>query len=139
MKNIPIYVLSNLCFDSKWINIKRWFDLLLIEEKDQSHYVLIKEFNTFMYNQTLDRDWKYFCCYCFRSFTSSQIAERNVNDCLEVSDEQMIKRAKRGWTVKFKNYTRKIKTPFMIYNNFESILIPKNNGKQNSRESYINK
>ena len=27
-------------------------DLLLVEDKDQSRYVVIKDFNTFMYNQT---------------------------------------------------------------------------------------
>ena len=36
--------------------------------------------------------------------------------------------------VKFKNYDRKIKWPFIIYGDFESILVPKNNGK-----SHINK
>ena len=34
---------------------------------------------------------------------------------------------------------RKIKPPFMIYANFESILVPENNGKQNPGESYKNK
>ena len=30
-----------------------------------------------------------------------------------------------------KNYERKIKLPFMIYTDFESILAPKDTGKQN--------
>ena len=33
----------------------------------------------------------------------------------------------------------KIKPPFMIYADFESILVTENNGKQNSEESYTNK
>ena len=41
-------------------------------------------------------------------------------------------------TVKFKNYLRKIKSLFMIHGEFESILVPKNNGKQNPDESYTN-
>ena len=32
----------------------------------------------------------------------------------------------------------KIKQPFMIYVDFENILIPKDNGKQNLGESYTN-
>ena len=40
---------------------------------------------------------------------------------------------------KFKNFERKIKSPFMIYADFESILVPKDNGKQNSDESYTSK
>ena len=32
--------------------------------------------------------------------------------------------------VKFKNFERKIKSPFMIYVDFESILVPEDNRKQ---------
>ena len=39
---------------------------------------------------------------------------------------------KKGEYVKFKNYERKIKSPFMMYVNFKSILMSeKNNEKQN--------
>ena len=38
-----------------------------------------------------------------------------------------------------KNYGRKIKSPFMIYADFESILVPEINGKQNPDQSYTNK
>ena len=37
--------------------------------------------------------------------------------------------------VGFKNYERKIKSPFIIYAVFESILVPENNGKQNPNGS----
>ena len=47
--------------------------------------------------------------------------------------------AKKGENVKFKNYTRKIKLPFIIYGNFEIILVPKYNRKQNQSKTYTNK
>ena len=40
---------------------------------------------------------------------------------------------------KFKNFERKIKSPFMIYVDFGSILVHKDNGKQHLNESYTNK
>ena len=40
---------------------------------------------------------------------------------------------------KFKNFRRKIKSPFMIYVQFESILMPEDNQKQNPNASYTNK
>ena len=46
---------------------------------------------------------------------------------------------KRGEYGKFKNFERKIKSPFFIYADFESILVPEDNGKQNLNESYTNK
>ena len=45
----------------------------------------------------------------------------------------------KGEYVKFKNYERKIKSWFIIYADFESILVLEDNGKQNSEESYTNK
>ena len=51
----PIYVSKN--------TFKKHVDLLLIEEEGKSQYVLIKDFNTFMYNQTLHHDRKHFGCY----------------------------------------------------------------------------
>ena len=36
---------------------------------------------------------------------------------------------KKGEHVKFKNFERKIKWSFMIYADFESILVPEDNGK----------
>ena len=46
---------------------------------------------------------------------------------------------KKGERVKFKNYERKIKLPCRTHADFESILVPKDNEKQNPEESYTNK
>ena len=43
---------------------------------------------------------------------------------------------KGGEYIRFKNYERKIKSPFMIYIESESILVSENNGKRNPYESY---
>ena len=46
---------------------------------------------------------------------------------------------KKARYVRFKNCGRKIEPPFMIYADFESILVPEDNEKQNPHESYANK
>ena len=47
---------------------------------------------------------------------------------------------KKGKYTTFKNHKRKIKSPFKIYADFESILMPsEDNGKQNPKEFYTNK
>ena len=50
-KKHPIYV-SRKCWEEKYV------DLLLIEEKGKRHYVLIKKFNTIMYNHVYFTSWK---------------------------------------------------------------------------------
>ena len=47
--------------------------------------------------------------------------------------------SKKGEYVKFRNYERKIKSPFIIYADFESILVPEDDGKQNPEDSYTNR
>ena len=46
---------------------------------------------------------------------------------------------KKDEYITFKNYEMKIKSRFIIYADFESILVPENNGKQKPEESYTNK
>ena len=45
--------------------LKRNIDLLLIEEEDKKHYVLIKDFNTFTHDHTLHRGAKTFLLLLF--------------------------------------------------------------------------
>ena len=47
--------------------------------------------------------------------------------------------SKNGKYIKFKNLEVKIKSPFKIYAEFESILVPEHNGKQNPNEGQTNK
>ena len=47
--------------------------------------------------------------------------------------------AKKREFVKLKNYERKLKSPFIIYADFESIVVSVSNGKQNPEESYTKK
>ena len=48
-------------------------------------------------------------------------------------------RCLKGVYVKFKNYERKIKSPFLIHADFESILVAEINGKPNPNQCYANK
>ena len=48
-------------------------------------------------------------------------------------------RCLKGKHVILKNYEKNTKSLFMIYADFESILVPEENRKQNPDESYTNK
>ena len=66
---------------------------------------------------------------------------RNIHkkDCFKINGKQRIIMPKKGEYVKFKNYERKIKSSFIIYADFESILLPEKNEKQNPEKSYTSK
>ena len=56
----------------------------------------------------------------------------------KINGKQRIIMPKKGEYIKFKNFERLIKSPFIIYADFESILVPENNEKQNPNEFYTN-
>ena len=55
---------------------KRHTDLLLIGKEGKSHYVLIKDFNTFKCNHILHRRRKQFCRYCLHTFSKVEILKK---------------------------------------------------------------
>ena len=114
-------------------------DLLIIGKEGKRHYVLIKDFNTFMNVLSLSSWKKTFLSLLFTAFCTEEILERHIQDCFKINGKQRIIISKKDEYVKFKNYERKIKSLFIIYTDFESILVPKNNGKQNPEESQISK
>ena len=92
-----------------------------------------------MYDHTLHRGRKHFCRYCLEAFRTAEKLKCDINNCLKINGKQSFKMSKMGEYIKFKNSGRKIKSPFMIYADFESILVPEDNEKQNLNESYTNK
>ena len=75
---------------------KDQMNLLLITEDEKKHYVLIKDFNAFMYNQTKHKNKKHFCMYCLQCFSSERILANDVNNCLTINGAQAINMPKQG-------------------------------------------
>ena len=92
-----------------------------------------------MYDHSLHHGRKHFCRYCLHAFITEEILKRYSKDCFKINGKQTIKMPKKDEYVKFKHFDRKIKSSFMIHADFESILVPEDNGKQNPNESYTNK
>ena len=77
--------------------------------------------------------------YFLHVFVTEEILKLHIKDCFKINFKQSIKMLKKGEYVKFKSSERKIKSPFVIYADFERILVPEDNGKQNPNESHTNK
>ena len=101
---------------------------MLIGEAGKRHYIFIKGFNTFMYDHTLHRGRKHFFRYCLQDFSTEEISRRHIKDYFKINGKQRVIMPKKGEYVKFKNYERKIKSPYIIYADFENILVPEYNG-----------
>ena len=84
---------------------------------------------------------KSFCRYCLHAFITEEIVKRHIKDCFKINGKQTVNIPKKGRYVKFKHFekNKKIKSLFMLYPDFESILVSEDNGKQNPNKSYTSK
>ena len=97
-------------------------NLLLITKDEKKHYVLIKDFNAFMYNQSKHKERKHFCMYCLQCFSSETVLANHVNNCLTINGAQAINMPKQGENIlKFNNFHKQLPVPFVIYADFEAI------------------
>ena len=125
-KPYPVYVSKE-----KYENC---MNLLLIRDNEKNHYVLIKDFNRFMYNQTKHKSKKHFCLFCLQNFTSEEILNNHKENCIEINGTQAIKMPDKSNNIlKFHNFHRQLPVPFVIYADFEA-LTEKISGCQPSTE-----
>ena len=89
-----------------------------------------------MYDYTLHRVKKRFCRYCLQAFRTADVLKCYIKDWFKINCKQKIKILQNGEYVRFKNYERKIKSPFMTYADLENTLESEDNGKQTPNESY---
>ena len=108
----PIYVSDQKFEDS--------MDLLLLIDDDKSHYVYIKDFNTFMFHKTKNKNKKWFCKSCLQCFSSENVLIKHKEICLSINGKQSEK-LEEG-IIKFENYFKQILVPFKIYADFECNL-----------------
>ena len=101
----------------------------------KNHYVLINNFNRFMYNYTKHKDKKHFCMYCLQCFSSEGTLEKHKN-CITVNGKQGTNMPKEAEKVQFKNYHKKLEVPFVIYAEFEAIVEKIHGVKNNPGSSY---
>ena len=99
---------------------KDTIDLLLLINDDQSHYVYIKDFNTFMFHKTKNKNKKWFCRSCLQCFSSENFLIKHKEDCLSINGQQSINLEKG--TIEFKNHFKQLRVPFKIYAYFECNL-----------------
>ena len=105
----PVYISDQTFKSSK--------DLLLLINHDQSRYVYIKDFNTFMFHITKTKNKKWFCKTYLQCFISENVFIKHKEDCVSISGQQSTNLEKG--TIEFKNYFKQLPVPFKIYTDFE--------------------
>ena len=116
---------------------EKHLELLLITEDENKHYVLIKDFNRFMFNQTKHEHRKHFCMYCLQCFSSEEVLKNHKDNCIQLNGEQAIKMPdKLNNTLKFNNFHKQQPVPFVIYADFEAITEKISGCRPNNNKSF---
>ena len=121
---------------SKYPHRKHIIDLFLISHKDKSHYCLIKNLSRLLSSQSSQTEHKnYYCRNCLQGYYSEEALSMHFPYCNEHGCVR-IELPKEGSTMYFKNYSKKMRVPFVIYADFESFINPINTCAPNTNTSY---
>ena len=112
-------------------------ELLLITEDKNKHYVLIEDFNRFMYNQTKHKESKHFCMHRLQCFSSEEISMNHKDNCIQLNGTQAVKMPNKDNNIlKYNNFHKKQPVPFVIYADFEVITEKISGCQPNNNKSY---
>lgn len=109
-------------------------NLLLIEDNGKQHYCIIKDFSRLVSAQISNhRSRKYFCDGCLQNFSTKDLLERHCqHDCTRLYTKipnTTLRKTRFEQTIpsnilQFENYQKKYKVPFVVYADFECLLMP---------------
>lgn len=140
----------NSCFLTK-NKRERHVNLLLIQERysenDENdsesddpinyHFVWIKDLSRLVSSQlNRTKGKKYICERCLNYFHSQDKFDKHTVDCQNMNECKIRMPTKENNIFKFKNYQHKIKQPFIIFADLESLLIPEREGSKMNTQKY---
>ena len=96
--------------------------LILIEEEGVNHYCLVKNVSRLLSSQVSNHKEKHhFCLRCLNSFWTHKSLNKHLEYCGN-HEAVKINMPEKGTMLKFKNYYKGEKVPFIIYADFESCI-----------------
>ena len=107
------------------------FDLLLIEEEGKTHYVLIKDFNTYMSDLTLHRAENIFTVIIYKLLEKQKKLKCHFKGYFKINTKQNIKIPQKVNMLDSKIMKKNNKVSIYDLCRFQSTLVPEDNGKQN--------
>lgn len=101
---------------------KYHINLLYLKKGDISHYCVIRDLNGFLYRTKSNRNKMYFCPYCLNGFTREDLMMNHREFCAENGDQKIVLPQKGvNDILKFNDFKKKMKCPFVIYCDFETV------------------
>ena len=110
--------------------------LMLIEKDGVKHYCLVKNLSRLLSSQVSKQNGKkYFCDRCLNPFWCQKALNKHLEYCSNYEGVE-INMPKEGTILKFKNYYKSEKVPFVVYADFECFIKPIQSCNLYDKESY---
>ena len=112
---------------------------MLIEKDGVLHYCLVKNVSRLLSSQvSKHKEKSYFCDRCLNPFWCEKSLNKHLEYCSN-HEAVEIEMPKKGDILKFKNYYKGERVPFMIYADTESLVKPIESCEPNPQNSYTKK
>ena len=113
--------------------------LILIKEEGVNHYCLVKNLSRLLSSQVSKHKEKHhFCMRCLNAFWTHKSLNKHQEYCSN-HEAVKIEMPKKDDILKFKNYYKGERVPFIIYADMESLIKPIQSCEPNPRGSYTKK
>ena len=112
-------------------------NLLLISEGENQHFTWIKAMSRLLTSQTnTDAHKRHYCLRCLNSFHTAESLQRHTTHCSSHEAIRVELPNEESNILSFRNHNHSMKTPFVIYADFESITRKIANTEPEDSRSY---
>ena len=113
--------------------------LILIKKGGVNHYCLVKNLCRLLSSQVSNHKEKHhFCLRCLNAFWTHKFLNKHQEYCKKHKAVK-IELLEKGTILKFINYHRREKVPFIVYADFECSIMPIQSCSPDNKESYTKK
>ena len=132
----PLYISKSQSANRNHVN------LLVIEKEEKSHYCLIRNLNRMLSQENKHHGQTHFCTNCLHGFSKKSLLDNHIELCKEHNPLTIQMPKGEDTKMKFKEYDKMLKVPYVVYADFECILKPMNNcsgnvSSQNKKNEHI--
>ena len=98
-------------------------NLLLLSNGRQQHYCWIKNLDRLLHHTKRHAGNTYFCQYCLHGFTKESLLQNHIKYCSVHSPTKIEMPNEEEKWLKFKDFAKQIRVPYVVYADFESLLV----------------
>ena len=128
-ENRKIYICRKGKYYDRNVNL-----LLITGDSNKKYYVAVKSLSRLLSSQNSKNNIQYFCTNCLNGFTSEISRDEHYNYCRS-KDSVRVEMPIKYPIVRYRDGQYQFKVPFVIYADFESILVPVSSAANNPDKS----